>query len=185
MRLRRVLIYLAATTSVLVLVLVLTTWFMTRDCRGNSEAANSLRELSRERLSAVFDYVKALDMSRTNDRPITMSFPRDQVPKEIADLNPKFLQVSGDMSRIHISGCFDDKVYLSFLRTRVSFGQENYCSCTRRGSAHRDLVGAVEAPPNYSFKPRPLRGSAHALSCSTPPCRKAVRLNSGVRPYME
>ena len=40
-------------------------------------------------------------------------------------------------------------------------------------------------PPNKSFKPRPLRGSAHALSCSTTPCRKAVRLNSGVRRRFE
>ena len=36
--------------------------------------------------------------------------------------------------------------------------------------------------PNYSFKPRPLRGSAYALSCSTTPRRYAVRLNSGVMP---
>ena len=35
--------------------------------------------------------------------------------------------------------------------------------------------------PNNSFKPRPLRGSACVLACSTPPFRKAVRLNSGVR----
>ena len=34
--------------------------------------------------------------------------------------------------------------------------------------------------PNNSFKPRPLRGSACVLACSTPPFRKAVRLNSGV-----
>ncbi len=37
------------------------------------------------------------------------------------------------------------------------------------------------ALPNYSFKPRPLRGSACAVSCTTPPGRAAVRLNSGVR----
>ena len=34
---------------------------------------------------------------------------------------------------------------------------------------------------NYSFKPRPLRGSANAVSCTTSPSRCAVRLNSGVR----
>ena len=34
--------------------------------------------------------------------------------------------------------------------------------------------------PNYSFKPRPLRGSAYAVSCTTTPSRCAVRLNSGV-----
>ena len=34
---------------------------------------------------------------------------------------------------------------------------------------------------NYSFKPRPLRGSANAVSCTTTPRRYAVRLNSGVR----
>ena len=34
---------------------------------------------------------------------------------------------------------------------------------------------------NYSFKPRPLRGSANAVSCTTSPRRYAVRLNSGVR----
>ena len=38
--------------------------------------------------------------------------------------------------------------------------------------------------PNNSFKPRPLRGSACVLACSTPPFRKAVRLNSGVRCHM-
>ena len=35
-------------------------------------------------------------------------------------------------------------------------------------------------PSNNSFKPRPLRGSAHAVTCTTPPCRKSVQLNSGV-----
>ena len=39
--------------------------------------------------------------------------------------------------------------------------------------------------PNNSFKPRPLRGSACVLACSTPPFRKAVRLNSGVRPHRQ
>ncbi len=40
---------------------------------------------------------------------------------------------------------------------------------------------STECASNYSFKPRPLRGSANAVSCTTPPCRYAVRLNSGVR----
>ena len=35
--------------------------------------------------------------------------------------------------------------------------------------------------PNNSFKPRPLRGSAAWVTCTTPPFRAAVRLNSGVR----
>ena len=35
--------------------------------------------------------------------------------------------------------------------------------------------------PNYSFKPRPLRGSAYAVICTTTPSRAAARLNSGVR----
>src|SRR6478672_10268 len=39
--------------------------------------------------------------------------------------------------------------------------------------------------PNNSFKPRPLRGSACVLACSTPPFRAAVRLNSGVRPVQK
>jgi len=34
---------------------------------------------------------------------------------------------------------------------------------------------------NYSFKPRPLRGSARAVTCTTPPSRCVARLNSGVR----
>ena len=40
-----------------------------------------------------------------------------------------------------------------------------------------------QLPPNNSFKPSPLRGSACVLACSTPPFRKAVRLNSGVRAH--
>ena len=39
----------------------------------------------------------------------------------------------------------------------------------------------AENGSNYSFKPRPLRGSACAVSCTTPPSRYASRLNSGVR----
>ena len=39
----------------------------------------------------------------------------------------------------------------------------------------------TECASNYSFKPRPLRGLAHALSCNTPLGRCASRLNSGVR----
>ena len=39
--------------------------------------------------------------------------------------------------------------------------------------------------PNYSFKPRPLRGLAHALSCTTTLGRCASRLNSGVRAQNE
>ncbi len=35
--------------------------------------------------------------------------------------------------------------------------------------------------PFYSFKPKPLRGLAHAVSCTTPRGRYAGRLNSGVR----
>ena len=38
--------------------------------------------------------------------------------------------------------------------------------------------------PNKSFKPRPLRGSANAVSCTTSPSRCAVRLNTGVRRSM-
>ena len=50
------------------------------------------------------------------------------------------------------------------------------CNCIRVfGHGHR-------LRPNNSFKPRPLRGSACVLACSTPPFRAAVRLNSGVRP---
>ena len=44
---------------------------------------------------------------------------------------------------------------------------------------------SVESAPNNSFKPRPLRGSACVLACSTPPFRAAVRLNSGVRPVQK
>ena len=39
----------------------------------------------------------------------------------------------------------------------------------------------TECASNYSFKPRPLRGLAHALVCSTTLGRCAFRLNSGVR----
>ena len=38
---------------------------------------------------------------------------------------------------------------------------------------------------NNSFKPRPLRGSAQAVVFTTPPCRAAVRLNSGVRCHLK
>ena len=44
---------------------------------------------------------------------------------------------------------------------------------------------STECASNNSFKPRPLRGSAYALSCSTTPCRAAARLNSGVRPVQK
>jgi hypothetical protein len=65
-----------------------------------------------------------------------------------------------------------------------------------RMSGRRDLKFALAwsqmvAPesswpqPNNSFKPRPLRGSACAVTCTTPPRRKSVRLNSGVRAHAE
>jgi len=43
------------------------------------------------------------------------------------------------------------------------------------------VLGGKRLRSNKSFKPRPLRGSAHAVSCTTPPRRYAVRLNSGVK----
>ena len=37
-----------------------------------------------------------------------------------------------------------------------------------------------EPPPNNSFKPRPLRGSAQMVAFTITPSRAAARLNSGV-----
>ena len=40
-----------------------------------------------------------------------------------------------------------------------------------------------EPPPNNSFKPRPLRGSAQMVAFTITPSRAAARLNSGVRAH--
>ena len=103
MKLSRVLLHLA-------LVLLLAGC----GCGGNEDAVRAMRALPKERLAALYQYVQSVDSSRKGSGPITMSFPKDPVPKEISDLDPKFLEVWGDMSRMHISGCVDDKIYLFF-----------------------------------------------------------------------
>ena len=48
-----------------------------------------------------------------------------------------------------------------------------------------DMVGGCSPHPNNSFKPNLLRGPAYAVTFTTPPCRYAGRLNSGVRLQQE
>ena len=114
MKLRRVLLTITAIASIIVLAIALFIGLFTRGCGGNVEAANSLRALPKERLAALYEYIHSLDAQRKNASPLAMSFPPNQIPKKLADLNPKFLLVDGDASRMHISGCYDDKVYLFF-----------------------------------------------------------------------
>ena len=68
------------------------------------------------------------------------------------------------------------------------FTASETCSATS-GIRTAIVKYAAKAPngcaSNYSFKPRPLRGSANAVSCTTTPRRYAVRLNSGVRPRLK
>ncbi len=59
-------------------------------------------------------------------------------------------------------------------------GKLKACQMARRSSS-----ASWSSASNYSFKPRPLRGSANAVSCTTTPRRYAVRLNSGVRAHMK
>ena len=58
------------------------------------------------------------------------------------------------------------------------------CPATQTEIFKYTAKAPTECASNYSFKPRPLRGLAHALSCSTPLGRCASRLNSGVRQPM-
>ncbi len=84
-------------------------------CGGNEETIRAMRALPTERFAALYDYVRSVDASRKDaGGPVIFSFPKNPVPAEIADLNPKYFEVYGGMSRIHLSGCVDDKVYLFF-----------------------------------------------------------------------
>jgi hypothetical protein len=83
-------------------------------CAGNEAAIESMRALSKVRLAALYRDVQIMDEARKGLGSITMSFPRDPVPPQIADLKPKSLEVDGDLSRLDISGCMDDKVLLLF-----------------------------------------------------------------------
>ena len=83
-------------------------------CGGNDETIERIRALPKERLASLYAYMQNADASRTGAGPISMFFPEDPVPQEIADLDPLHLQVWGDQSRIHLSGCVDDKIDLYF-----------------------------------------------------------------------
>lgn len=83
-------------------------------CSGNQEAIRTMRALPKERLTLLYKYVKSVDARRNGGDPTWMDFAKQPVPKEIADLHPKSLVVDGDLSRIHLSGCVDDKVHLFF-----------------------------------------------------------------------
>jgi hypothetical protein len=75
-----------------------------------------------------------------------------------------------------------------FSKHRGGQGQAAHHNCaTLNDSGIRPAIVkcTAKAPngcaSNYSFKPRPLRGLVHALSCNTSLGRCASRLNSGVR----
>nr|CAP49024.1 putative integron gene cassette protein [uncultured bacterium] len=113
MRLRRVFQIIAAFVSVLVLAFALVIWFLFfRGCGGNQEAAREMRELPEERLKSLYQYAKGLQGNGSYQLPVMCDEERDPVPRELADLKPKSIQFFGDTLGIHISGCWDDKVYL-------------------------------------------------------------------------
>ena len=93
-------------------------------CGGNDETIERIRALPKERLASLYAYIQQTDASRAGAGPITMFFPEDPVPQEIADLEPKHLQVWGDQSRIHLSGCVDDKIDLYFTGLSSSNGKK-------------------------------------------------------------
>jgi hypothetical protein len=93
-------------------------------CGDNDETIQKIRALPKERLGSLYSYVQKTDASRTGAGPIRMFFPEDPVPQEIADLDPQHLQVWGDQSRIHLSGCVDDKIDLFFSGLSNSSGKK-------------------------------------------------------------
>ena len=96
------------------ILLLLTLLLVGCGCGGNDETIQKIRALPKERLASLYAYMQKADASRTGAGPISMYFPEDPVPQEIADLDPIHLQVWGDQSRIHLSGCVDDKIDLFF-----------------------------------------------------------------------
>ena len=101
--------------SIRCLILLLLALLLTAcGCGGNEETIQKIRALPKERLGSLYAYMQKADASRTGPGPIRMFFPEDPVPQEIADLDPQHLQVWGDQSRIHLSGCVDDKIDLFF-----------------------------------------------------------------------
>ena len=101
--------------SIRCLILLLLALLLTAcGCGGNEKTIQKIRALPKERLGSLYAYMQKADASRTGPGPIRMFFPEDPVPQEIADLDPQHLQVWGDQSRIHLSGCVDDKIDLFF-----------------------------------------------------------------------
>ena len=83
-------------------------------CGGNEDAAALVRTLPQNQLEQLFRDVAALDRNRDPSRPAIFSEEKDNIPSSLAFLRPKFVSINGDMTRIHLSGCVDDKVDLMF-----------------------------------------------------------------------
>ena len=83
-------------------------------CTGNGATVERMRAIPKERLAGLYEYVQAMDAKRQDSDAIVIDFSRHPVPKELLDIAPKSLNVDGDQTRMHLSGCVDDKIYLFF-----------------------------------------------------------------------
>ncbi|WP_144436634.1 hypothetical protein [Lysobacter antibioticus] len=74
-------------------------------CGGNEDAVRKMRAMPKERLAALYQYIESVDSSRKKSNPIIMSFDKDPIPKEISDLDPKYLRVDGLGGHTHFRLC--------------------------------------------------------------------------------
>ena len=99
-------------TAVPILCIFLLFSLMFSGCGGNEEAAQRMRALSDQRLESLFRFAQTFQKT-TEARGELRKLHIETIPTELKDLNPKSVRFFfGSKLGIHVSGCYDDKVYL-------------------------------------------------------------------------
>ncbi|QDQ74641.1 hypothetical protein FNZ56_12480 [Pseudoluteimonas lycopersici] len=95
------------------LVAIAAFWFVSfGSCGSNEEAVSMARGLSQQRLTRLFDDMRAMSRSQGLAPRFLIFEDGRKVPPSIADLHPRGLTLRDGVAIIHLSGCVDDKVSL-------------------------------------------------------------------------
>jgi hypothetical protein len=81
------------------------------DCGGHEQAVALARHLSQERLQRIYQESRDA-FSKTQYAYHTKYDKTDSIPKQWLDLRPISVTSYGELVRIHLAGCFDDKTVL-------------------------------------------------------------------------
>jgi hypothetical protein len=103
-------------------------------CGGNRETVALVQSLSLPRLEQLHRDLTALQAAYPNT---VKTFDRATgIPSAFADLHPEAVVIDPVMTRIHLSGCVDDKVMI-LLR---DFGKEDQELVLLKGEAQGEVV---------------------------------------------